>query len=210
MALEKLKARLDELIEKGQRVLDSRKRQASQVYEHADQMLFHEWRAGSLSFLVRAFGSGHTHTTAFEKACTSHVGDDPVKGQAILKAAKEDLDGGYLKSIELLVSADIFTDFLEMAGHLLENGYKDPAASLIGAVLEDGLRRIARNRETPTKPGDDLSTLNQKLAQAQVYNRLTQKRVQVWGDIRNHADHGHFDQYTPELVAECCAVSRTS
>jgi hypothetical protein len=55
-------------------------------------------------------------------------------GLAILEAAKEELGYGPLSKIESLVSAEIFTDFLDMAQHLLEAGYKDPSASLIGAV----------------------------------------------------------------------------
>jgi len=64
-------------------------------------------------------------------------------GQGILAAALRDVEHGYLQSVQRLVVADVFTDFLDMALHLLDNGYKDPAATLIGGVLEDGLRRIA-------------------------------------------------------------------
>ena len=89
-----------------------------------------------------------------------------------------------------------------MAEHLLEKGYKDPTASLIGAVLEDGLRKMAKNNGIQLKRKEDIGSLNQKLADAQVYNRLTQKRVQVWNDIRNNADHGNFGEYTLDLVEE--------
>ena len=87
-----------------------------------------------------------------------------------------------------------------MAEHLLNNGYKDPAASLVGAVLEDGLRRICTTNGIAVKAREDISSLNQKLAQKQVYNPLQQKQIQVWNDIRNNADHGHFDEYKADDV----------
>ncbi|MGI8996488.1 MAG: HEPN domain-containing protein [Pyrinomonadaceae bacterium] len=123
-------------------------------------------------------------------------------GRGILRAVREDIEGGYLKRIEALVSADIFTDFLEMAEHLLEKGYKDPAASLVGAVLEDGLRKICAKISVTVKSQEDISSLNKKLADAQVYNRLMQKKVQVWNDIRNNADHAKFSEYSKDDVKE--------
>jgi len=89
-----------------------------------------------------------------------------------------------------------------MAEHLISQGYKDASASLAGAVLEDGLRKICANNGIKLKSTEDISSLNQKLADASVYNRLTQKKVQVWNDIRNNADHGHFEGYTKDDVEE--------
>ena len=89
-----------------------------------------------------------------------------------------------------------------MADHLLECGYKDPAASLCGAVLEDGLRQIASNAGVNLKSKENLSSLNHRCADAGIYNRLTQKKIQVWGDVRNNADHGKFNEYTEQDVQE--------
>ena len=72
---------------------------------------------------------------------------------------------------------------------------KDPAASLTGAVLEDGLRKIAVANSVDVKSTDDLSALNHKLAQAKIYNRLTQRKIEVWNAVRNNADHGNFNEY---------------
>ncbi len=89
-----------------------------------------------------------------------------------------------------------------MADHLLDNGYKDPAASLIGAVLEDGLRRIYSNNNLIVKSDDSINSLNQKLAAKGVYNDLQRKQIQVWNDIRNNADHGHFGEYKADDVRD--------
>ena len=123
-------------------------------------------------------------------------------GIGILKAVCEDLEDGFVTDVRTLVSAEVFTDFLAMAGHLVERGYKDPAASLCGAVLEQGLRRLATNSDVKVRERDDLSTLNQNLAAKGVYTRLVQKRLAVWTDVRNAADHGKFSEYSKADVAD--------
>ncbi len=52
-----------------------------------------------------------------------------------VKAVYEDFRKGLLQSIKGLLRAEIFEDFLEMAEYLLNGGYKDAAAVIIGAVL---------------------------------------------------------------------------
>jgi len=200
----KLKERLDQLIELGERVLSTRHPPPPGIIseDYVNDDPFYQWKAGSLSFLNNVFGENSTHFQGFQESCKYASYSEALKGQSILKAAKEDLEGGYLKKLDTLVSADIFTDFLEMAEHLVEQGYKDPAASLIGGVLENGLKRIARNHNITVKSNEDIGALNSKLAAAQIYNRLMQKRVQVWNDIRNNADHGNFSEYTLDLVEE--------
>jgi hypothetical protein len=118
----------------------------------------------------------------------------------ILRGLYKDLDSGLLIDIRTIVEAEVFSDLLEMAEHLLENGYKDPAAMLIGAVLEDGLRRIARKHHITVKDDDNISSLNQKLYQKQVFNKLTLQQVKAWNDIRDSAAHGKFDEYPIEDV----------
>lgn len=132
-------------------------------------------------------------------------GDHVAAGVGILSAVREDAELGLLRSTRELVTAEVFSDFLEMAKHLYETGYRIPAASLAGAVLEDGLRRIAEKHDVTVKAGDDLSALNKRLADADVYSRLVQKRIQVWIDVRNPADHGEFDKVKDEDVRDLLA-----
>ncbi len=204
MTYEKLLERLNHLIELGERVLSTRQSPPRGIitsdYVNGDP--FYQWKAGSLSFLKNVFGEDSTHFQGFHEFCKYASYPSALQGQSILKAAKEDLEGGYLNKLETLVSADIFTDLLEMAEYLVEQGYKDPAASLIGAVLENGLKQIARNHDLKVKNREDIGALNSKLAGAQIYNRLMQKQIQVWNDIRNNADHGNFSEYSLDRVKE--------
>lgn len=206
---EKLRSRIVRLIAKGEKVLESRRhlRRSKKSERITRQELdeeagrFVEWQSQTVSFLVDVLGRDHVYTRLFANYAAVKLDDDIEEGLGVLRAVREDLEGGDLTDIRTLISAEVFTDFLEMAEHLHKTGYKDPAASLVGAVLEDGLRRIANNHGVKRKSREDLSSLNHKLANAGTYGRLTQKQVQVWTEVRNSADHGHFDEYTADDVA---------
>ena len=202
MFYEKLTDRLNHLIEVGEEVLETK--YSTQFYEYVKDDPFYQWRAGALSFLKAVFGDNSIHLQEFQQRCLGTRYDYAFQGQSILKAAKEDIEGGYLKKLEDLVAADIFTDFLEMAEYLLEQGYKDPAASLIGAVLEDGLGKIAKKNDITLKSKENISSLNQRIADAKIYSRLVQKQVEVWNEIRDNADHGKFPEYNADSVKDMC------
>lgn len=206
MYYKKIKERLNQLIEKGEKALSTRHPPTGGFITTAGDFIddepFYQWRIESLSFLTRVFGNNSIYFKEFQNHCTNPRYPKAFQGQSILKAAKEDIEGGYLKNLETLVSADIFTDFLEMSEYLLEQGYKDPAASLIGAVLENGLRKIAKNKGIKLKSRENISSLNNKLADAQIYNRLTQKMIKVWNEIRDNADHGIFSEYDSDKVKD--------
>ncbi len=162
---------------------------------------FAEWQAQTLTFLTNLLGSEHVYverfTTGVQRSASSHA----MTGQGILRAVREDIEAGYLTD-RTLISAEVFTDFLEMATHLHNNGYKDAAASLTGGVLKDGLRKIAAAHNVKLKAREDLSSLNSKLVSASVYNDLMRKKVRVWINVRNNADHGHFGEYDANDVAD--------
>jgi hypothetical protein len=79
----------------------------------------------------------------------------------------------------VFLQADVFADFLEMAEQLLDQNYKDAAAVIVGAVLEDTLRKIAdKNGLATTGPhGKPLTIdpLNIAVAKAGIYNSLVQR-----------------------------------
>ena len=117
----------------------------------------------------------------------------------VLTALKNDVQLGYLQTVSELIHADTFADFLTMAQHLLDEGYKDPAAVVAGSVVEQHLRSLANkngvaalNSEGRWKKAD---LLNSDLVKANVYQKLTQKSVTVWLDLRNDAAHGNYANY---------------
>jgi uncharacterized protein (DUF2164 family) len=122
----------------------------------------------------------------------------------VAQAIKHDLSHGLLINFKALAQADIFADFLEMGEYLLNEGYKDAAAVIIGSVLEDGLRKLCERASLPTinESGKPLTIdpLNAQLAKAEVYTKLDQKQITSWAHIRNKAAHGEFNEYNAEQV----------
>jgi len=124
----------------------------------------------------------------------------------ILKGVRHDIKSGMLLSFRRLLQAEIFADFLEMAEHLLNEGYKDAAAVLLGAVIEDSLRKLADGRGVPTTTPNGKSLtidpLNVALAKDGAYGPLVQKQVTTWANLRNDAAHGHFAKYDADQVKQ--------
>ncbi len=110
----------------------------------------------------------------------------------------------YLASVVELVHADLFADFIEMAGYLLDQGFKDPAAVIVGSVLEEHLRQLCVKVGIPVETGGKpkkADTLNGELATQSVYSKLDLKSVTAWLDLRNKAAHGKYSEYTRDQVA---------
>lgn len=137
--------------------------------------------------LLKLLGPLHSHTTSI---------------MGVVKALRDDLNAGYLQSLVELAHSNIFSDFLEMAQHLCDTGYKDAAAVVAGSTLESHLRglcvKVAISTGT-TKGGDIVpkkaDAMNSELAAAGSYSKLDQKSVTAWLDLRNKAAHGQYAEY---------------
>lgn len=124
----------------------------------------------------------------------------------ILKGIQHDLRSGMLDDVRQLLRAEIFVDFIEMAEHLLKEGYKDAAAVIIGAILEDSLRKIAIQHGISIVGSNGkpmtIDPLNTAIVKQSVYTPLVQKQVTSWASLRNHAAHGDFGKYTEDQVQD--------
>lgn len=122
----------------------------------------------------------------------------------VVDSLREAYSVGAMSPIQDLIRAEVFDDFLEMAEHLLESDYKDPAAVLIGGVLEQHLRKLCIKATilttTPDGKPKRAEAINGELASKAVYNKLDQKSVTAWLDLRNKAAHAEYGAYTVEQV----------
>lgn len=168
---------------------------------------FYKFRAASISFLLKLFGDSHPYFNEFSNHAENAQPSSAKRGIGILKAVKDEIEKGWLNTTRGLISADIFGDLIEMAEHLLEENYKDPAAVLIGSALEQHLKMLAidnkvettyenKGKQVPKKA----DVLNADLVKANVYTKIDQKSITSWLGIRNDAAHGKFDEYNKEQV----------
>lgn len=146
---------------------------------------------------------GHEAALSTHQQGYIYMGFDAAVG--MLQALRTEYEAGYLQSVVELVHADIFADFLEMAHHLLEQGYKDPAAVVTGSVLESHLHKLCDKNSIPAVNPDGspkkADKLNAELTAGGAYNLLDQKSVTAWLDLRNKAAHGKYAEYTKDQVA---------
>ena len=208
MKLDNLVVRIDELLEMGDATLSTR--QNSDFGEYVDSGSIKGFRAAGLSFIERIYGSNHSHYTEYD-VCTKDYNPSNVEmGMAILTAIKSEIQGGWLFTMKGLITAEIFSDFLEMAEHLLNTGYKDPAAVMVGSVLEEHLRQLCLKNNIPIEFEKDdklipkkADRLNADLAKEDIYSiysKLDQKMVTAWLDLRNKAAHGKYEEYNIDQV----------
>lgn len=121
---------------------------------------------------------------------------------------KTDLQNDFLKSLSDIIKSEVFSDYLEMADHLLTEGYKDPSAVLIGSTLEVHLRELcllngididSKNSKGNLVP-KKADLMNSDLTKANIYSSTYQKQIVAWLGIRNSAAHGKYSDYSNEEV----------
>jgi hypothetical protein len=172
----------------------------------ASETAVQEFNTRATAAIERATGPGSSYRSTAAKASTAsgHLAARMILG--IVEGLRKDLVAGYLVSASELIHADTFADFLEMAEHLVGEGYKDAAAVIAGSSLEAHLRNLCVKNSIPTDhpPGSGkpkkADTMNGELGSASVYSKLDQKNVTAWLDLRNKAAHGEYDKYTRPQV----------
>jgi hypothetical protein len=132
---------------------------------------YFEIRASALNLLARTAGE----QSVYYRELLGNPNFDMRLMVGVITAAMTDYREGFMADAKLLVSAEVFADFLVQAEVLLEQDYKDAAAVIIGAVLEDGLRRV-------------------------VLTAIQKKEIDAKREIRNSAAHGKFNEYTKDDV----------
>jgi hypothetical protein len=186
--------------------IEASKRYEAQQYgvsgNRIDDTQFLNWKVKVRHLLEVVCGQNSTHVKQFATNEKHHLyttnHETFLRLQAVLLAAKDDYEGGYLSSLKLLVQSDIFDSELEQAQELFDAGYLTAAAVVAGVVLETGLREMCSERSIAI---GKLDRMNAELAKAGAYNKLRQKQITALADIRNSAAHGHPESFQKEDVA---------
>lgn len=202
--------RFEELIHAGETVLSTH--ESSTIFgvpDSVDEQSSEEWGTSCSSFIGRVLGRESEHYQRFQKNF-EHVSvhSCALRALGVVKSAYEDYKGGYLIKVVSRIQAEIFDDFLEQAEHLLKDGYFAVAAVIIGAVLEDNLRKICVIQGIALSNSPKLDAMNAELAKKGVYDKLLQKKITWLADIRNKAAHGKWTEFTAADVEEMLRATR--
>jgi hypothetical protein len=116
----------------------------------------------------------------------------------------DDIKLGLIQSLPGLIRGDLFEDYIQMSEHLLDEGYKDAAAVIIGSSLEAHLKSLCKSNDVEylNKDGEPLksSQINQNLYSVSVYGKREMKQIVSWLEVRNYAAHGDYEQYDEDDV----------
>lgn len=122
---------------------------------------------------------------------------EQMKG--VFLAAMDDYRGGYLFSVQKEISGELFGDFVSLAKTSLDEGYKDVAAVLACAALEDTLKRYALLKGIDVDNRDMAQVINALKAQGLV--KAAQKTLlDTMPKIRDYAMHANWDKIAPPDV----------
>ena len=178
--------------------------------ESVDEVSFSVFRATIGSFIDKFYGSDHLYYKESQESSGRWYNDpkNVEKSLEILRVIREEFESGFFYfNLKGLIAGEIFSDYLEMAEHLLDEGYKDAAAVIIGSSLESHLRQLCSTNsislESESGKGrKSAQRLNEDLYKNEVYNKTDLKQVEYFLDIRNSAAHGDYDDYDKERVSQ--------
>ncbi len=194
------------LVEEGRRILQAAGWDGREVQGHPPQHDYLRFRTEALNLVRRSCGENSDHYRELRRLAEAKDSANnayyTMHCFGIVEAAQRDFAAGLLFDMRALIAAELLGDFVEQAETPLNAGYHVPAASLAGAVLEDSLRRLCEKHGVAMPDSTKIDRLNSELARAGVYDKLIQKRITALADIRNNADHGHFDKFRKEDVED--------
>ncbi|CAA9283592.1 MAG: hypothetical protein AVDCRST_MAG93-3365 [uncultured Chloroflexia bacterium] len=206
--------RFDNVLTKGRALLVTPARN-SRGGRDIDGVAFAAWRTQSLTLLNTVFGSTHAYTENFARTTTHPQTLEALPvfvemGTGTLEAAAEDVSLGWTWSYRERVHAEVFTDFLDMADYLIDDGgFKDAAAVIAGGALEEHLRKLCEKTgiaiEKPSGRKSErkkASVMNDELRDQGSYNQAEWRSVQVWLDHRNDAAHRDYDKYDEKQIKQ--------
>ncbi len=191
---EEILLKFKELIDKAGVLCDEFNRSEDQVISSD---LYFELRVSGINLLTRLASEDSIYVQ--ELKGMQRLSAFVIKG--VLEAARADYLQGFMTDHKLLISAEVFSDLLVQAEVLLDHDYKDAAAVIIRAVLEDGIRRLCEAHKIEAGKRDTLQQLNEKLYKEHAYTALVHKEIIAKAEIGNCAAHGRFDQYKKDDVA---------
>ncbi len=184
---ERIKKRFDEL---------AKEMEASGPFE------WDKWKISALNLLKTVFGTDSVHYQYLNEICKElrrKIGVDRA-ARSMFRAAKEDYEGGYVFSLENTVSGEVFGDFVNLAKQSLREGYKDVAAVLACAALEDTLKRYACSNDLDVEDKPMQEVVN-ALKSKGLVKGAQRTLLDTMPRIRDYAMHANWNKFTAEDVS---------
>lgn len=209
---EKLNEKFERLIREAEQILKQSGWDGRQYKKHVDDVDYRRFRSEALNLVRIVCGAQSDHYRELSRLAENDKSSDNSfyfkDCFGVLQAAKRDFDDGMLFDLRAVVAAEVLGDFIDQADALLKAGHHVAATSLAGAILEDAMRKLAGSRGLPVPDKTTIDGLNADLGRAGIYDKLVHKRITALAELRNSADHGHFDRVSKEDAADIVGYVR--
>jgi hypothetical protein len=160
-----------------------------------------KWSTSALNLLEKVFGRDSVPFQNLKRLDDMRegrglIGDKFEEARGIFEGALREYEAGFFASLSVTISGELFGDFVKLAKRCLDEGYKDPAAVMASAALEDVLKRCA--------------TLQGLESMQEVVNALKSKGLvkgaqksvlESMPKIRDYAMHANWDKIGAEEVS---------
>ncbi len=97
------------------------------------------------------------------------------------------------------MTKELFGDFLNLAKESLKEGYKDVAAVLASASLEDSLKRFAKDNNRNLE-NENMSIVVNALKSKDLVSGATNSLLDTVPKLRDYAMHANWEKITSEDV----------
>jgi hypothetical protein len=190
---------VDSLITQGKAVLATEFKQESDWAGSAPLVNIQEfakWRA-SCRLLLSLLGQS---AAPWDDMCEIEQNNvaTVLSMQGTLEAIREALNNDLLVRYEELVFAEAFSDLMEQAEYLFDEGYILAAGVILRAVLEERLKKMCSYHHCdPSRKRPTIVNYNTALYKAKVYDKITLKHIESMAAIGNEAAHN-----SPALTGE--------
>ena len=165
--------------------------------DYAEEGIWKKWATSAESLIKAVFGKESPHYQEFASTKSDCNGrQSSIEAlQGIFMSAKEAYEGGYVFNVELSISGEIFGDFVVLAKQSLAEGYKEVAAVLASAALEDALKRYAKVKGLNV---DDaaMTKVIAAIKSAGLVSGARKSMLDAMPKIRNYAMHAEWDKVT--------------
>jgi hypothetical protein len=120
-----------------------------------------------------------------------NIRDVALSHLGTMESLLEAIEGGLLRRVEDLITADAFGELLEQADELLGKGYALAAGVLGRAVLEEHLRKLCNRHNCLPAGRPTINDLNASLYKSGRVDKLTMQQVTAFATAGNHCAHNN-------------------
>ena len=200
--------KFDELAEKAKKV--NATQQVSDVAAYVDSKVFQDWATGALSLLQQVFGEKSSYYNNFLSIYTKIINiaykESFDNCRAILRAAREEYEGGGFTEIGFYLDHAVLEYLAERSAEFLRRGDKLTACLLAAVLLEEALQHLCIRKGVAK---GSLAEMNEALYRAKAYQVGSHQRIKDWCYMKQDFILGNGENYgTSELDEMLRGVQR--